>query len=683
MDWYPWGDEAFALARSADKPIFLSIGYATCHWCHVMERESFENEAVAAVLNRHFVSIKVDREERPDVDKVYMTAVQAMGVGGGWPLSVWLTPDLRPFYGGTYFPPEGRFGRLGFIDLLGRIARLWREDRGRILASAGDMAAQLEEIADVAGGTDDVPGPGLIERGAMAFKAEFDWGHGGFGPAPKFPRPVALRFVLRHGRRGADHEAREMVFRTLESMACGGMYDQLGGGFARYAVDAEWLVPHFEKMLYDNAQLIDAYVDGIQAVDSGGGSARDARERRALFERVVEETVAYVMRDMTSPDGAFCTAEDADSEGREGAFYVWTEDQIRAVLPGPDGDFAIAVLGVSPEGNFVDHSAPEGVQPPGENVLRRAMPPAEAALSCGIDAGEAEARWARVRGVLFEARSARPRPQRDDKVLTSWNGLMIGALSRAGAVFRRPDWIGAASHAAAFLQERQFDEGTGRLGHAWRDGPAEGPELLDDYAFLAKGLVELYQATFEVRWIRWAARLGEEIIARFADESHGGFFMAGGGGDRSLPVRMKEDYDGAEPSGNSAAAQALLAIGRILGRKEFEQAAGRALALYTRRMEDLPQAVPNLLSALDQWHTPPSLLILSGDSMSEPFRALESVARRAYWPDLAIVLAGPDSPVSNAVGIDPVSTAQAHLCRDGHCELPVSDPDALRDLLRR
>ncbi|MCC6353251.1 MAG: thioredoxin domain-containing protein [Verrucomicrobiae bacterium] len=678
--WHPWGEDAFALARSEDKPIFLSIGYSTCHWCHVMERESFESEAVAAVLNRHFVSIKVDREERPDVDKVYMTAVQAMGVGGGWPLSVWLTPDLRPFYGGTYFPPEGRFGRMGFIDLLRRIAQLWREDRDRILASAADMAAQIKEIAEAAHPAPGVPGRSLVGQGVRAFKEEFDWGHGGFGSAPKFPRPVVLRLLLRHARAEDDREAREMVFKTLEAMACGGMYDQLGGGFARYAVDAEWLVPHFEKMLYDNAQLIDAYLDAIQAMDSGEDWDP---ARRELFAGVVEDTAGYVMREMTMPEGGFCAAEDADSEGREGAFYVWTEGQVRAVLPGADGDFAVAALGVSAAGNFFDHSAPEGVQPPGENVLRRAMSPAEAASASGIPASEAEATWTRIRERLLRARLGRPRPLRDDKVLTSWNGLMIGALARAGALFGREDWVGAARRAADFLRRHQFDEATGRLGHSWRQGSAEGPELLDDYAFLAKGLIALHDATFDAQWIGWATRLCEEIVARFGDAARGGFFMAGEGGDRSLPARMKEDYDGAEPSGNSVAAQALIAIGRRLGREDFEAAAGRVLSLYGGHMERLPQAVPNLLSALDQWHEAPARVVLCGDRGSESFRELERVARSAYWPDLVIVRGGPSGVVRDPSGGRPPMMPEAQLCCDGHCEAPVSDPRALAERLRR
>ncbi len=682
VDWYPWGEEAFARARAEDRPIFLSVGYSTCHWCHVMERESFENEAVAGVLNRHFVSIKVDREERPDVDKVYMTAAQAMGVGGGWPLSMWLTPELQPFYGGTYFPPEGRFGRMGFIELLRRIAQLWREDRARIMASAKEVASQLEEIARAAQPGGGVAGADQIALGAAAFKGDFDWGHGGFGAAPKFPRPVALRFLLRHARRSGDGEAREMVYRTLEAMARGGMYDQLGGGFARYSVDQEWLVPHFEKMLYDNAQLIDAYVDGIQALGCDAAAVA-AAERGALFGRIVAETAGYVFRDMTSPEGAFYAAEDADSEGREGAFYVWTEAQLRAALPGRDADFAVALLGVTREGNFVDHSAPEGSQPPGENVLRLAMAPRDAARASGIPGEGAEVLWDRIRQRLFEERASRPRPHRDDKILTSWNGLMIGALARAGAALGRNDWIDAAARAAGFLRERQFDEGSGRLRHTWRGGPGEGPELLDDYAFLGNGLVSLYQATFDPRWIQWATRLCEEIVARFADASRGGFYMASDGPGGALPVRMKEDYDGAEPSGNSAAAQLLLTMGRALGRKAFEEEAGRALALYARHMERLPEAVPNLLAALDQWHSLPAYLVLGGDRGSEGFRALDAEARRAFWPDLFIAPAGERSPLPAATAMPDIGEASAYLCHDGQCERPVACPEALREILRR
>lgn len=680
--WHPWGEEAFLRAVEEDKPIFLSIGYSTCHWCHVMERESFENPSVAEALNRHFVSIKVDREERPDVDKVYMTAVQAMGVAGGWPLSVWLTPTLDPFYGGTYFPPEGRFGRMGFIDLLKRIAKLWREDRRRILDSARDMAEQLKIIAQSATPAEKVGGPDLITRAAKIMKANFDWQHGGFGAAPKFPRPVSLRFLLRHGHRSDDNEAREMVFRTLEAMASGGIYDQLGGGFARYSVDEEWQVPHFEKMLYDNAQLLETYVEALQVLDAEGSHDPRVDERRTLFTRVIHETAEYVLRDMTSAEGAFYTAEDADSEGREGAFYVWTEAQVRSVLKKRDADFAIAVLGVTSEGNFIDHSIGSGIQPSGENVLRRAMPIETAARSCGISEADAASTWQRIRKKLLEARSARPRPHRDDKVLTSWNGLMIGAFASAGGYFGRTDWIEAARRAAAFLREKQFDERAGRLGHAWRDGPAEGPELLDDYAFVATGLIPLYEATFEKKWLEWAVRLCERIIERFADAQNGGFFMAAESA-RQLPVRMKEEYDGAEPSGNSAAAQALLRIGRVIEKPEFEQAAERTLAQFAVQMEQLPESVPNLLSVLDQWHTPAAHVILTGDRDSERFRSLETAARKAYWPDLMIGFAEPGSPIAAAAQAANTKKAEAHFCHDGRCENPVEEAGSLAAMLRK
>ncbi len=683
VDWYPWGEEAFAKAAREGKPVFLSIGYSTCHWCHVMERESFESEAVAAVLNAHFVSIKVDREERPDLDKIYMTAVQAMGLGGGWPLSAWLTPDRRPFYGGTYFPPESRHGRMGFREVLLRIHDLWTRDRERLERSAGELTEQLRVLAKAEPDAGAVLSEELVEQGAHALAAEYDPQHGGFGGAPKFPRPVALDFLMRHAKRAGDGRAAAMVAHTLRAMAAGGMYDQLGGGFSRYSVDARWLVPHFEKMLYDNAQLVHAYLDGLQAmrdpapVFEGLRKDADNAEAAARFETVVRETLEYVLRDMASPEGAFFSAEDADSEGREGAFYVWSPEQLREALGEEEARFAARLLGVSKEGNFEDHSA-AGAQPPSQNVVSLAMDPAAAAGLAGLPEAGAGERWARVRRALFEARGKRVRPQRDDKVLTSWNGLMIGAMARAGAVLGEARFVEAARRAAAFLKEAQWDAASGVLRHSWRAGRSDPTSLVDDYSCLGLGLVWLARASGEGAWLAWAGELAEAMVRRFGDAEEGGFFMSAEDGDKGLLFRVKEDYDGAEPSGNATAARLLLELGELLERREWIETAVKALRLFEARLRRLPHAVPALLAALDFHLGGKTRVAIAAGPDGEGGRRLAAAVEHGYHPSVLVVWAGRDAPTEFLRGLGPVDgKAAAYLCRGTVCDLPVCGAELL------
>ncbi|MBI3416819.1 MAG: thioredoxin domain-containing protein, partial [Verrucomicrobia bacterium] len=486
VDWFAWGDEAFAQARAENKPIFLSIGYSTCHWCHVMERESFENEDVAKFLNENFVSIKVDREERPDVDKIYMTFVQATSGQGGWPLNTFLTPDLKPFYGGTYFPPASRYGRPSFLELLHQIDQLWRTRQVEVIDSAAGLHERLVGHVE----REPVRGlaltPAILQRALAAFKTEYDPRHGGFGGAPKFPRPSQPAFLLRAGVRFHDDEAVRMVLHTCERMAAGGMCDQLGGGFARYSVDAEWLVPHFEKMLYDNAQLVQLYLDAYLV----SGDAK--------FAEVARQTLRYVQRDMAHRDGGFYSAEDADSEGKEGKFYCWTRAELSALLTPEEFNVATRYFGITERGNFLDHSDPDPLL--GQNVLSIVDP--------NLPTGD-EALLAAAKKKMFTARSRRVRPHLDDKVLASWNGLMLGAFARAFAVLGDDEYRIAAERNFAFLRATLWDAGTKTLFHRWREGGRDQAQLLDAYAYLLSGVLDLYEATLAPVPLEFAVELAD------------------------------------------------------------------------------------------------------------------------------------------------------------------------------
>ena len=554
VDWYPWGDEAFERARRENKPIFLSIGYSTCHWCHVMAHESFESDGVAAVLNESFVSIKVDREERPDVDRVYMTFVQATTGSGGWPMSVWLTPDLQPFYGGTYFPPTSKWQRPGFIDVLQEIARVWRDERENVVQSAASIVERLRGLRAEGGTGDPVPDAGVLDRASRDFASSFDARRGGFGDAPKFPRASELFFLLRQHARTGEAEPRDMAVITLRAMALGGLRDHLGGGFHRYSVDADWRVPHFEKMLYDQAQLALAYVEAAQATGD------------LVYLDIALDTLEYVRRDLTDSGGGFYSAEDADSvppeeaanpgaHKTEGAFYIWRDEEIGDVL-GADADIFRSRYGILPGGNAP--SDPHG-EFTGRNLLYTARPLEAVASIAGRPVPEVQERLERCRLRLFERQGTRPRPHRDDKVLTAWNGLMIAAFARAsrlvprearGPVTQGGGYLEDARRAARFVRQHLWNAGTGTLLRRYRNGDAGVAGYAEDYAYLIFGLLELFQADGDPAWLEWAVTLQTQQNARFWDATEGGWFSTTGD-DPSVLLRLKEDYDGAEPSASS------------------------------------------------------------------------------------------------------------------------------------
>jgi len=590
VDWYPWGDEAFAKARRENKPIFLSVGYSTCHWCHVMAHESFESAAVAKILNVHFVPVKVDREERPDVDRVYMTYVQATTGGGGWPMSVWLTPDLKPFFGGTYFPPTDKWGRPGFPTILRRIADAWRNDQKTVIASA-------ESALDYLRGATAMDKAGTAALDAACFdeayariRASYDAECGGFGGAPKFPRPVVPDFLLRYYIRTQEKAALDMVLVTLRKMAEGGMYDHLGSGFHRYSVDARWHVPHFEKMLYDQAQLVNTYLRAYQLT------------RDPFHARIARETLDYVLRDMTGPDGQFYSAEDADSDipcqpgqHAEGAFYVWTQAEVEALLPGMDGQLFAYRYGVVPDGNVQEDPHGEFT---GKNVLYLAQTLEATAAQFALTATEAEALLAAARRKLFEARKGRPRPHRDDKSITAWNGLMISAFARAYQVLGEAAYLAAARRAAAFIRQNLVDGKTGGLWRRYRDGEAAIAGYADDYAFLIQGLIDLYEAGLDVDLLTWAVALQTRMDNDFRDAEQGGYFSTTGT-DQTVLMRMKEEYDGAEPSPNSIAVMNLLRLAQMTEKAAYAEKAEETLRAFGADPQRLSQTMPAMLSALD------------------------------------------------------------------------------------
>jgi uncharacterized protein YyaL (SSP411 family) len=695
VDWYPWGDDAFARARAEDKPIFLSIGYSTCHWCHVMEHESFESQEIADLLNRDFVSIKVDREERPDVDRVYMTFVQATTGSGGWPMSVWLTPDLRPFYGGTYFPPASQWGRPGFREVLREIARAWRDERQKVLESAAHITERLREMAageERASGV-EMPGTEALAATVRQFQSTFDVRRGGFGDAPKFPRPSELFFLLREHARTGDELARDMVLKTLHAMALGGMRDHVGGGFHRYSVDGNWRVPHFEKMLYDQAQLVLAYLEAAQV--SGD----------PFFAQIAEDTLQYVAREMTDRDGGFYSAEDADSvppedagdpkaRKTEGAFYIWALDEVRALL-GDDSPAFELRYGLQPAGNAPFDPQNEFT---GRNLLYTARGVSEIASELGQEPERVAASLTRARITLFTARGTRPRPHLDDKVLTGWNGLMIAAFARAGRVLRRSAILGqdpgadpgerhlaAAERAARFIKTHMWDAGRQVLLRRYRAGAAAIDGYAEDYAFLIFGLLELFQSGGDAQWLEWALALQQRQDASFWDPAGGGWFSTTGE-DPSVLVRMKEDYDGAEPSPSAVGAWNLLALHHLTGDARHRDRAVQVLAGFAGRLTTLGRAVPMMAAALSIAHAPAEQIVVVGPAASEETLALWSAAHAKYRPFSTVVLVDPgarqDQIAAHMPWIAAMATrdgrAAAYVCRDFACEAPTTDPDALK-----
>jgi uncharacterized protein YyaL (SSP411 family) len=656
VDWFAWGAEAFARARTENKPIFLSIGYSTCHWCHVMERESFEDETVGAFLREHFVSIKVDREERPDVDKIYMTFVQSTAGSGGWPLNVFLTPELKPFFGGTYFPPDDRYGRGSFLSVLQQVAQVWRERGAEVAASAEEMHARLELMTE----QKNVTAPAeteAVRRALEVFKSAYDPQNGGFGGAPKFPQPSTPALVLRGAKRFGDAAAVQMVLHTCERMAAGGIHDQLGGGFARYSVDAHWLVPHFEKMLYDNAQLAQLYLDAYLV----SGEAHHADTVRDILD--------YVLRDMTHSEGGFYSAEDADSEGQEGKFYCWTHDELAKLLSPEEFIVAANYFGITKEGNFVDHSHPNPL--PGLNVLSVVKP----LIPSDGDAGLLAAAIAKMRAV----RVTRVRPHLDDKVLASWNGLMLGSFVRAAIILDEPRYQAAAEKNLAFIRKELWDAATKTLFHRWREGERDAVQLLEAYAFLLDGVIQLYEATLVPAHLDFAVALADAMVARFYDPANGGFWQSPASAT-DLILRVKDDYDGAEPSGNSVATLASLKLSAITGRADFQEAAEATLALFAERMNKLPQAVPYMLQALDFALQPPTRVVLAGDVNSPAGRELLRAAHSVYQPNRIVLgAAGAVEEFARSLPVSPVATA--FVCTGSACQPPVTEAAKLQKLL--
>ncbi|MDA0350643.1 MAG: thioredoxin domain-containing protein [Chloroflexi bacterium] len=671
VDWYPWGDEAFDRARAEGKPILLSVGYSACHWCHVMAHESFENEAIAAQMNRDFVNIKVDREERPDVDSVYMTFTQAMTGQGGWPMTVFLTPDLEPFYAGTYFPPEDGHGRPGFPRLLEGIRNAWDSDHDNVLTSAANVTAQIRERTTTPAGaaSGDVP-PELPARAAEAMRSVFDATWGGFGGAPKFPSPGNLEFLLmHHQRREGDTgtpSALEMVLHTLRQMWAGGMYDHLGGGFARYSVDAHWLVPHFEKMLYDNAQLIRVYVHAFQVTGD------------PFHERVVRETLAYIAREMTSPEGGWYAAQDADSEGIEGKFFVWTPDQIAAVLGPEDGAFFCRVFDVQPGGNFVD---PHHQELTGRSVLSRPDSTEELAAEFGLEVGAFEARVDALRVRLFEARSGRIPPGLDDKVLTSWNGLMLGALAEAGRVLDDRAYIEAAERNAAFVRANLWRDG--RLLHTYKSGVARVDGLLEDYAYYALGLVELYRATGNLAHLEWARELFEATLARFRDtpsedgaaDGDGSFFETPEDGE-ALLLRQKPVFDAPTPSGNGATALLAATLARYFGEPQWDRVAREVVSSTADRIAQAATGFGSMLQAAELLIAPHrEIAIVGPEDARAPY---ERAFAARFLPAVTLATAATAGGIALLEDREPPSgaSAAAFVCHDFVCELPTTSVEA-------
>ncbi len=656
VDWYPWSDIAFEKARREDRPVFLSIGYSTCHWCHVMERESFEDSGVAAYLNKYFVAIKVDREERPDIDHVYMTVCQALTGSGGWPLTIFMTPDGEPFFAGTYFPREARFGKPGFLEVLKRIHNVWINDRKNILASGTQIVRALPTWSGASPG--DPLDRNVLVRAEEQFKRSYDANNGGFGGAPKFPMGHTLSFLLRRWKHTGDTVLRDMAVHTLRAMYNGGIYDHLGFGFARYSTDSRWLVPHFEKMLYDQALLLRAYTDAYQVT------------RDPFFARVVREIATYVQRDMTDSSGGFYSAENADSEGKEGAFYIWKKREILDVLGENDGTWFCRWYGVTDKGNF-EH---------GLNILHVTRNADDFASVLGITSTEFEQKLDTLRHDLFIHRRRRIHPSKDDKILTSWNGLMISSLARAGFVLNDDAFLGAASNAADFLLTNMVaDDNT--ILHRWKAGKSGIEGYLEDYAFLVDGLLELYQATFEITYLVKATQLHKTMLRKFLDAADGTLFRTAHNAEQ-LIVRPKDSYDGALPSGNSMAAWNAIRIARLSGSSNEERVAERIMTGFSSQVRQAPTSSTVMLTALDFAVGPSREIIIAGNPAATDTREMIEVVRHTYLPD-AVVLFYPGGKTEQQVlRIAPYLQGQgmvgdkaaAYVCENYVCRLPAFNP---------
>ncbi len=676
VDWYAWGDEAFEKARKENKPIFLSIGYFTCHWCHVMEKESYSDPSVAAILNQYFVSVKVDREERPDIDRLYIAYVEATTGSAGWPLNVLLTPDRKPFFGGTYFPPEQ------LKSLLQRVADAWSKQHDSITQTAGRAAQQLIEIVSKQpAGAGDLQ-PAILDQAYKQIAATYDATNGGFGGAPKFPRPVALCFLLRYYARTGQRDGLEMTLKTLRAMERGGIHDQLGGGFHRYSTGASWLVPHFEKMLYDQAQLAVVYTEAYQITHD------------RFYADTTRNTLDFVLREMQQPRGGFASAEDADSpissgkqETSEGVFYIWNATEIESVLSKLDAAIFEYAYGVEPGGNVPAHQDVRG-ELKGKNVFYEAHSTEETAKKFGLTVEQTTVKLTAGRRTLFEARASRPRPPLDDKIVTAWNGMMISALSRASQALDEPRYLERAQATAKFLETHLYSSKTGRLWRSYRAGGASVEGFLDDYTDLIGGLLDLYQTGFDVHWLQWAVSLQEKQNQLFGDEEAGGYFDTGSS-DPSLLSRTREAYDGAEPSPNSTAAMNLLRLAQFTDRAEWRAKAQKTLSAFAARLQSDPEAVPALASALDFRLGQTKQILIAGDPASQDTRELLRQVNTRFLPNKILLLADGGTGQQQLARWLPFvaganrmkDRATAYVCENYICKLPTADPQVMALLL--
>jgi len=670
VDWYPWGPEAFERAQRENKPIFLSIGYSTCHWCHVMAHESFEHPEVARLMNEAFVSIKVDREERPDIDNVYMSACQVMTGSGGWPLSIIITPDKKPFFAATYIPREGRFGLIGMMELIPHIRELWATRRSEALSLSNEIATVLQQTSQ------DTPGEELdeatLEITYEQLAKRFDGQYAGFSSAPKFPTPHNLLFLLRYWKRDGNKAALDMVEKTLQTMRRGGIYDHVGFGFHRYSTDSQWLVPHFEKMLYDQAMLAMAYTEAYQATG------------KEDYGKTAREIFTYALRDMTAPEGGFCSAEDADSEGEEGKFYLWTQEEVRQAFGNEEADFVARVFNIEKDGNFLEQATRRRS---GVNILHLRKTLGELASDLNLSQQDLQAHLEVIRQELFACREKRVHPMKDDKILTDWNGLMIAALAKGAQAFDEPEYAEAACRAADFILGN-MRKPAGRLLHRYRDGQAGVEANLDDYAFLVWGLIELYEAIFDARHLEVALELTSDMVRHFWDEDGGGLYLTPDDGE-SLFVRKKEIYDGAIPSGNAVAMLNLLRLGRMTATSTLEEKAARIGSAFSGSVKQSPSAHTQLMVALDFGIGPCYEVVIAGNAQAEDTKAMVKALRTRFLPN-KVVLLNPgerESPeiaklaefTKNQSSIE--GKATAYVCLNYNCKLPTTDIGKMLELL--
>ncbi len=666
VDWHPWGKEAFERAKKENKPVFLSIGYATCHWCHVMERESFEDPEVAGLMNEAFISVKVDREERPDIDTVYMRVCQILTGSGGWPLTIFLTPDKKPFFASTYIPKENRFGRIGMLELIPRIQGLWKNNREELETSADRIVTSLQESAASSQGKDLKED--TLDAAFHQLEQQFDSEHGGFGISPKFPAPHTLLFLLRYWKRTGNDNALHMVEKTLQFMRRGGLFDHIGYGFHRYSTDARWLVPHFEKMLYDQALLAMAYTEAFQAT------------RNNDYKNTAKEIFTYVLRDMTSSEGAFYSAEDADSEGEEGKFYLWTSGELEKILSQEEVDLTLRVFNVEKAGNFAEEASGRKT---GANILHQKKSLVEMASDLKLSVEALNQNLESIRVSLFKTREKRIHPLKDDKILVDWNGLMIAALAKAAVAFDEPAFVRSARKATDFILNNMRNQ-QGRLFHRNREGQSSITAFLDDYAFLIFGLIELYEATFDPRFLKEALELNEVLIEHFWDDKNGGFYFTPDDGEK-LPLRQKELYDGAIPSGNSVQMFNLLRLARLTSNPELEKKAAQTGRIYSKDIELSPSAFTQMMVAVSFGIGPTYEVVIVGDTEADDTKAILKALRTEFVPNKVVLFTPTDKDPSAILQMAPFtsrmtsieSKATAYVCQDYTCQQPTTKIESM------